>query len=539
MSPTYRSVYDEVMPKNRPVMGVLRDNQMWEIDSAKTGKGADANALKALHEKMAPHWKESAMESYQSISPMGMVYNYIAGGTTLVPQADGTMSQVEGWEGYWSKFSTVLPGKCEDRSYTILRGVDKNEALAVMPTMTRLEKEYRTAIAILMERKNSVSEEAFNVRMDEIRAQFIELVDNVDASEVTKAAVAYHVSYHRLHRAGGRSVSFPWAVCFEALLSLLSQEPGRTIPVRIRKMSTAPDGPVTALEGVLYDEDGDAVGCAHVADGTYETASYEGRCFVLAPNLRDLEAAARPKTEAASFKILGFGLRGNTASELLQRIFDAEGIVTLREATGEGVEHRQIGVFVGDEMLATVAGASVFDVVDLLDTQILVNLGKSDSPTYKSGAEVRERKSLTLVGQVTKSLIPANEIFALCNLQASYWTCKPQALKAFGIERVRIQWEAEALPHKMTLTTGGRLCRLHLNFGEGKDEVMEVELSTQRKAPNGKPELDITGECPPSLFEMECASRQHAVSSLLAYATFRHAEMRLRHRRASALHTKA
>lgn len=518
--------YLQVMVALSSVIARLRDQQMWEIDRAKTGLGADQDALKQLREKQAPHWLESAKESYTSTSPMGMLYNYIMGGPTVIPQADATVINDDNWTGYWHQFISLLPKDTQDRTYEIMRKVDCNEALAIMEVMTRLEAAYRKDLASLRDSERRMSADDANEARKAIFAKYSDLVFNVDADESTKAAVAYQISYHRAYKAGATSVSFPWACCTAGLLHLLSTLGERTVPVPLRNRVGEPSAMVSVIEGVVVNDSGKTVGSARVTDGTYPTFEYDGRWFVTVPNERKVQAVAQAKTESVQFKLVGFAFQGLTASDVIERLNLTGGIASIQEVSGEGVQGRTLGLVANDELVGVIEGKDVFTLMPLVDT--LVQITSSDSPTYRSGNEVKERKTLSITAQVTESRIAKSEVLAQCNRQASYWTCPPKSLNTYGIQRVRFQWTSGALPHKMTVKPGEMIARVFLNFGGEHDEIMTVELSSQRTAANGKPEIDIVGICPPSLANLELAERNYAVSSILAYTNYKHAELRVR-----------
>lgn len=198
----------------------LRFLQGWEIDSAKTGKNAEAIGFpKSLKEAKTPHHFIGMRELqkrdvnvkeedvYVSHAAMGYLYDY-------VKEYRKNHINVE------AKTQSMLVYLSSLFTREELEAVDE-----IWPVVLEIEKSYRKSVANISEIKDSMDKGAFMNSLSAIYDKYQNQVYSLINAKYTERIVtyaAYYVSYNRRNNETD-SRSFPWNCLFDSMIMLLSE----------------------------------------------------------------------------------------------------------------------------------------------------------------------------------------------------------------------------------------------------------------------------------------------------------------------------
>ena len=330
------------------IVKILRFMQGWAIDYAKTGYFP--NVPDIVNIETSPHWQAWSRRSYEagieqakpfeSTSRLGRLYDKV---TDYVATKFYKPSQE----------STTA----RDFTFEFAAAADLNVLEDIKPQVALMERAYRNELDRVHDSELDEDQAGDMIKM--IIDKYQRAVLSLDADIATIAAAAYQYSYYE-NGTKGKSISFPWVVCYEGMLMNASASNDEKTKLRVsRYTGHIDDIPQTLTFYRCESKDVDYSVKCRVPNGTFETFRKNGNLYIKTKvransRIKNTEKT-RPVDLTLPFDMVGFKANGFSPEEVIAALKAENGMITIKQHKDNDNGEVRAAVFIGDQRMGSVA----------------------------------------------------------------------------------------------------------------------------------------------------------------------------------------
>lgn len=284
-----------------------------------------------------------------------------------------------------NEFYAESETKTRDFSFEFSAGADMDQVQEIMPIIAQLERGYRNELKALHDLE--LPKEQMNDQMSFIIDKYQRATMSIDADVATIGAAAYQQAYYE-NGSNGKSISFPWVICYEALLANVAVSEGDKNKLRTSRYTGHLEDIPEELKFYRGESKGEGYTVtAKVKNGTYRTYRKNGNLYIKVTGrtnskIKRLEAM-RSKTITLAFDIVGFRHNNLSAQQVIDAIKANNNEIQVRVGRDDDNQEQRAAVYAGRIRIGSVSRNGKMMVAPYMGYALSIKNIDQLNPIYK------------------------------------------------------------------------------------------------------------------------------------------------------------